>query len=239
MRQVLLINLFIFCAHLRASDNVIEQQLLEIGSIPNEEVVVVQRKYTRKLWRHEFTPVIFGGIPFGTVRRTLFGGASYTLHANDWLAFEILNVAYTKNFFSSFTDDINSHKKDSEGTNPNQADIRPDVQKLLLLGTTGVQITPFYGKLSTFSRWIAYIEPFFVAGVGVAKTETNDYFTFFPGAGFRIFFREWVSMRFEFRDYIYAETFLTRKDPVKQDKATRNNYAVILSLSFWFPKMPR
>ncbi|NBW99663.1 hypothetical protein EBR03_08840, partial [bacterium] len=52
----------------------IEKQLEEVGSIPDEEVLVVQRKFTRKEWRHEISPLNFGGIPFGTVRRTMTSG---------------------------------------------------------------------------------------------------------------------------------------------------------------------
>src|SRR5471032_2608255 len=137
-------------------DSVIEKQLKEIGQIPNEEVIVVQRKYTRKNWRHELTPISLGGLPFGTVRRTLFGGASYTLHVNDWFAWEVGNFVYTKTFFSSFTDDINNNK--ANGANPKAADIKPDYQKLLFFLTTGIQIAPFYGKMSTFTKWIAYTE---------------------------------------------------------------------------------
>lgn len=228
-----------------ASGNVIEKQLAEIGSVPNEEVVVVQRKYTRKLWRHEFTPVSFGGVPFGTVRRTLVGGAAYTLHINDWLAWEAVNFAYTKSFFSTFTTDINENKERG-----GQADIKPDYQKLLYFMTTGLQITPFYGKISTFSRWIAYIEPYFSMGVGLAKTEGyktdtsalnvgGNYLTFVPGIGFRAFFREWFSMKLEFRDYLYTESFVTRETTPRNISALRNNYAVMVSLSFWLPKMPR
>ena len=209
-----------------ADENVIEKQLKEIGAIPNEEVVVVQRKFTRKEWRHEFSPVGFGGVPFGTYRRTLLGSASYTLHANDWLGLELLNFSYNKNFFSSFIDDINGNKT---GGN----DIYLDYQKLLYFVTTGVQLTPFYGKVSTFSRWLAYVEPYFSAGFGLARTETNSYLAAYPGIGLRAFFTEWFSMRVEFRDYIYNEK--------KRDgsSALRNNYAVTASLSFWLPKMPR
>ena len=69
-----------------AATGVIEKQLQEIGSVSNEEVVVVQRQYTTKNMRHELTPISLGGIPFGTVRRTLFGSAAYTLHLNDSFA---------------------------------------------------------------------------------------------------------------------------------------------------------
>ncbi len=219
------------------ADNVIEKQLEEIGSIKDEEVVVVQRKYTRKDWRHEFTPVTLGGVPFGTVRRTLYGGASYTLHVNDWFGLEAFNFLYSKNFFSSFTDDINSNK--GSGANPSQAEIKPDIQKLLYMVTTGAQITPFYGKVSTFSRYIAYIEPYFSLGLGVAKTETNSYLTYFPGIGVRAFFKEWFSMRLEFRDYMYTETFANRSGAGGTSTSLRNNYAVQVAFSFWLPKMPR
>lgn len=233
----LILGLLTFATLAHAADNVIEKQLEEIGSIPDEEVVVVQRKYTRKAWRHEFSPVMLGGVPFGTVRRTLYGGASYTLHANDWLAWEAFNFAYAKNFFSSFTDDINANK--AAGSNPTQADIKPDIQKLLYLFTTGVQITPFYGKVSTFSRWIAYIEPYFTLGAGIARTETNNYFTYYPGIGIRAFFKEWFSMRLEFRDYLYTETFPNRSGAGGTSKSLRSNYAVQVAFSFWLPKMPR
>ena len=208
-----------------ADENVIEKQLQEIGAIPNEEVVVVQRKFTRKNWRHEFSPVGFGGVPFGTYRRTLLGSASYTLHANDWLGLELFDFSYNKNFFSSFLSDINE--------NSSGADIFLDFQKLIYFMTAGVQLTPFYGKVSTFSRWLAYVEPYFSLGLGVAKTETNSYLAGYPGLGLRVFFTEWFSMRLEFRDYIYNEK---KRDG---NNELRNNYAMTLALSFWLPKMPR
>lgn len=232
-----LISLFLSSmSSFAATGNVIEKQLQEIGTIPNEEVVVVQRKYTRKLMRHEITPIAFGGIPFGTVRRTLIGGASYTLHVNDWFAIEPLNFTYSKTFFSSFTDDINNNK--GSGSNPTQAEIKPDFQKLLYFLTAGVQITPFYGKLSTFSRWIAYVEPYFTAGAGLSKTEVSSYMAYYGGVGLRTFFREWFSAKLEFRDYMYTEKFNTRTSPSKEDTALRSNYAVMMSISFWLPKMP-
>ena len=218
-----------------ASGNIIEKQLEEIGSVPNDEVIVVQRKYTRKNWRSEFSPITFGGVPFGTVRRTLVGGASYTLHFNDYFAWEAVNFLYTKNFFSSFTDDINQNKLDDRKTN--QADIKPDYQKLLYFVTTGLQFTPVYGKFSTFSRWIAYIEPYASGGVGVAKTEVNSYFSPYLGVGLRAFSREWFSMKVEFRDVLYTESFIDRTTG-NAVKNLRNNYAVYVAFSFWLPKMP-
>jgi outer membrane beta-barrel protein len=104
--------------------------------------------------------------------------------------------------------------------------------------TTGIQWTPIYGKMATFSRYIAYIEPYFGFGVGLARTESASYVTFYPAVGIRAFFREWFSMKFEFRDYLYTENYQTRTNPPTAASALRNNYAVTLSLSFWLPKMP-
>ncbi len=209
-----------------ADSNVIEKQLVEIGSIPNEEVVVVQKKYTKKNFRHELTPIRFGGLPFGDIRRTLFAGASYTLHLNDAFALELFDFTYTKDFFTGFTDDINASQ-----SGPKK--IKPDVQRLLYMLTPGIQFSPMYGKASTMSHWIAYIEPYLSLNAGLAKTESSTYFTFAPGLGLRVFFKEWFSMKVEFRDYIYTE-----KNPGTGKTTTRNNYSVAASLSFWIPKMP-
>ncbi|MFM8269041.1 MAG: outer membrane beta-barrel domain-containing protein [Pseudomonadota bacterium] len=205
----------------------IEKQLSEIGSIPNEEILIIQRKFTRKEWRHEITPLNFGGIPFGTVRRTMTSGGSYSLHLKDWFALEPINFTFSKNFFTTFTDDLTS----SSGK------LRPDPQRILYFLTTGVQFTPIYGKMATLSKFIAYIEPYFGLGAGLAKTETDSYFTFYPAVGMRVFFREWFSMKLELRDYMYTEQTI---NPTTQARTPtfRNNYAVGLSLSFWLPKMP-
>lgn len=208
--------------------NIIEEQLAEIGSVPDEEIVVVQRKYTRKNHRWEITPVAFGGVPFGTVRRTLFGGASITYHATDNWAFEIPSFSYTKTFFSGFVPDINAGQIAPGST----VKINVDEQRLLFFLTAGIQYTPFYGKLSTFSEYIAYLEPFLTLGAGIAKTESSNYPAFYPGVGFRLFFKEWFSMRFDLRDYIYWEVSPTLGTRMK------NNYAFTVSLSFWLPKMP-
>lgn len=206
----------------------IEKQLSEIGSIPNEEILVIQRKFTRKEWRHEITPLNLGGIPFGTVRRTMTFGGSYSLHLKDWLALEPLNFNFSKNFFTSFTDDING----ASGLK-----LRPDPQRILYFLTAGVQLTPIYGKMATLSKFIAYVEPYFGLGGGIAKTETDTYFTFYPAVGMRVYFREWFSMKLELRDYMYTEQTI---NPTTQARTPtfRNNYAVGLSLSFWLPKMP-
>jgi outer membrane beta-barrel protein len=215
--------------------NVIEKQLEDIGSIPNEEIIVVQRKYTRKNWRFELTPVTFGGIPFGTVRNSLFGGASLTLHANDWLGLELFNFEYSKTFFSSFASDINNNIAPGS----TQAPIEPSYQKLLYFLTTGLQFTPFYGKGATFSHYIAYLEPYFALGAGIAVTESNLYVTYYPAVGIRAFFREWLSMKVELRDYMYTENTTTLTAGATTSSAFRNNWAVMVSLSFWLPKMPR
>lgn len=213
-----------------ADSNVIEKQLIDIGSIPNSEVVVVQKKYTKKTFRHEITPIRFGGLPFGDIRNTFFGGASYTLHLGDAIGLELIDFTYTKDFFTSFSADISAGQ-----TAANKPTIKPDVQRLLFMFTPGIQFSPTHGKASTLSHWIAYLEPYFSLNAGLARTEANTYFTIAPGLGMRIFFKEWFSMKVEFRDYIYTETGQDSTGAPKN--RTRNNYSVAASLSFWIPKM--
>ena len=92
--------------------------------------------------------------------------------------------------------------------------------------------------MSTFSRWIAYVEPYISLSAGYAKTETAGYFTYAPGVGMRFFFREWFSMKVDFKDYLYTETYTNRQTGNLATELT-NNYAVMVSFSFWLPKMPR
>lgn len=213
-----------------ADENIIEEQLQEIGQIPNEEVMVVQRKYTRKKFRHELTPALLGGLPFNSVRRTLYGGASYTLHVNDWLGFEAM-FNYSQSFIGGFVNDVNSNS-----TRPNQNPINPDYQKLLYAVYVGAQISPFYGKMATLSSSIAFLEPFFYLGAGIANTEKYLYPTVVPGIGVRVFFKEWFSLRLEIRDLIYNERAISRVTGL-EESGIRNNYMFLASLSFWLPKM--
>jgi outer membrane beta-barrel protein len=214
----------------RADENIIEEQLQEIGKIPNEEVMVVQRKYTRKRLRHELTPALIGGLPFNSVRRTLYGGASYTLHINDWLGLEAM-FNYSQSFIGGFVFDINNN-----ATRPNQLPINADYQKLLFAVYAGAQLSPFYGKMATLSSSIAFLEPYFYLGAGLANTEKFLYPTLVPGVGLRVFFKEWFSMRVDVRNILYNERFISRQSGLEQT-GIRSNWMILASLSFWLPKM--
>ena len=125
MRSLFLLLCLGLVGRVALSDsNVIEKQLIDIGTIPNDEVVVVQKKYTRKNFRHEITPIRFGGLPFGDIRRTLFAGASYTLHLSDSFALELFDFTYTKDFFTGFTSDISAEQKIA-----GKAELKPDPRK--------------------------------------------------------------------------------------------------------------
>jgi outer membrane beta-barrel protein len=213
-----------------ADENIIEEQLQDIGKIPNEEVMVVQRKYTRKRLRHELTPAVFGGLPFNSVRRTLYGGASYTLHINDWLGLEAM-FNYSQSFIGGFVFDINNN-----ATRPNQLPINADYQKLLFALYAGAQLSPFYGKMATLSSSIAFLEPYFYLGTGLATTEKFLYPTLVPGVGMRVFFKEWFSMRVDVRNLLYNERFISRQSGLEQT-GIRSNWMILASLSFWLPKM--
>jgi hypothetical protein len=48
-------------------------------------------------------------------------------------------------------------------------------------------------------------------------------------------------MKVELRDYMYTENYLTSNSSTSSTTASafRQNWAIMVSLSFWLPKMPR
>ena len=124
------------------------------------------------------------------------------------------------------TNDINANS-----TNGTQVTLL--TSQLVFLLTSGIQLTPFHGKLSTFSHWIAYVEPYLSLGAGLARTDTDNLLTYYPGIGLRVFFKEWFSMRFEIRDYMYTGPI----SPLSTQTELQQNVAMLVSLSFWLPKM--
>ena len=109
-----------------------------------------------------------------------------------------------------------------------------DTDRIVFLATGALILSPFYGKLATFSRHIGYFEPYAILGGGVARTEASVYPVVMPGIGLRFFFREWIALRAELRDYLFQA-------PVPYTTlATQltSHYGVLFSLSFFLPKMP-
>ena len=87
----------------------LEQQLKLQGAIGSNEVIVVEREYTSTAWRSELTPMILGGMPFGTYEEMLMGGASFALHVNSWLALEVPQFLYVHTFSGGILSDLRNN----------------------------------------------------------------------------------------------------------------------------------
>jgi outer membrane beta-barrel protein len=93
-----------------------------------------------------------------------------------------------------------------------------------------------YGKASLFGKMIIYVDLFVLAGVGITKTESGNYFTPTLGIGQKIYLNERMSLNLDYRIMRYNETILG-KNPANLGKPVgeRGNTsdAVGLGVSFF------
>jgi outer membrane beta-barrel protein len=156
-------------------------------------VVIQNRKFNMG---HEFT--LSGGIlPLDAFYKGLTGTFRYTLHFDDFQAWEIAGGTYSFNLETGLREQL----RDNFGVQPDQRGL----ERLDGFVETNYVLKPIYGKLSLFNRTLIYNELFFNAGVAVAVFQGQD-FIFLPGpsygAGIRFFIWDWFSVRFDMRHYV-------------------------------------
>ena len=156
-------------------------------------VVIQNRKFNMG---HEFT-LSTGVLPLDAFYKGFTGTFRYTLHFDDFQAWEIAGGTYSFNLETGLREQLR-----------NNFGVQPDAQGLEQLDgfvETNYVLKPIYGKLSLFNRLLIYNELFFNAGLAVAVYRGQE-FLFLPGpsvgAGIRFFVWDWFSVRFDLRDYV-------------------------------------
>ena len=149
-------------------------------------VVVQNRKFSMG---HEFT-LELGSLPLDAFFKGVTGTARYTLHFDDFHAWEIAAGSYSLNLDTGLTQQL----RDNFGVQPEA------LPQLLVVADSNYVMKPLYGKFSFFNRALIYNELFFVAGATVTYW-SDDSFRPGPdlGAGIRFFVAEWFSLRFDIR----------------------------------------
>lgn len=156
-------------------------------------VVIRNRKFNMG---HEFT-LSTGVLPLDAFYKGFTGTARYTLHFDDFQAWEIAGGTYSFNIETGLKEQLRQN-----------FGVQPDAKGLEQLDgfvETNYVLKPIYGKLSLFNRLLIYSEIFFNAGLAVAVYRGQD-LLFLPGpsfgTGIRFFVWDWLSLRFDMRDYV-------------------------------------
>lgn len=149
-------------------------------------VVIQNRKFKMA---HEFT-LEGGTLPLDAFFKGVTLSGRYTLHFDDFSAWEIAAGTYSFNLDTGLKDQlINNFGVQAEA-----------LPTLLLVVDSNYVMKPFYGKLALFNRTLLYAELFVVAGATVTYWSDGS---FRPGpdlgAGLRFFVTEWFSLRLDIR----------------------------------------
>jgi outer membrane beta-barrel protein len=172
----------------------------EVGG--GSAVVIQNRRFKMA---HEFT-LSGGTLPLDAFVKGVTLSGRYTLHFDDFSAWEIAGGTYSLNIDAGLKQQL----IDRFGVQPSS------FATLLLTIDSNYVMKPFYGKLALFNRTLIYAELFGVVGV-TASYWSDDSWRPGPdvGVGARFFVTEWFSIRTDLR---YAVLF--GGVPIVDPKAT-------------------
>ncbi len=149
-------------------------------------VVIQERQFTMA---HEFT-LATGTYPLDAFKKGVALSGRYTLHFDEFNAWEIVGGAYSLNIDSGLADIL-------RGKFGVQAEALPT---LLVVADTNYVMKPLYGKFTLFNSVILYQEMLFAGGLTVTYWSDGS---FRPGpdvgAAIRFFVWDWLSVRFDLR----------------------------------------
>lgn len=149
-------------------------------------VVIQDRQFSMA---HEFT-LATGTYPLDAFKKGVALSGRYTLHFDEFNAWEIAGGAYSLNVDSGLADLL-------RGTFGVQAEALPE---LVVVADTNYVMKPLYGKFTLFNSVILYQEILLAGGLTVSYWSDGS---FRPGpdvgAAIRFFVWDWLSVRFDLR----------------------------------------
>jgi len=160
-------------------------------AIPNDHILVVQRRFIKKAGDFELVPIQIGVQPSNSFTRQLQWGASLTYHLTESFGLEVAHLSFASNDFTELETTIN------EATG---LKIRHNDNSVFLAGS-GIVWTPFKSKAATF-RNVYHCEGYFVGGGGTIKAESSQDPMAMGAFGFRGYLNQSGIFKIELRDYI-------------------------------------
>jgi len=194
--------------------------LVAHGNEPAERVAIQRRKYNLA---HEVR-LSLGVMPLDPYQKGWSGSVGYTLHLTDFVAWELLQVGGALLTSSSLREKL-----------VNELGVPPeDFAAPRLFVTTGIELTPFYGKQTLLNRNIAHQALLFGLHAGVFFGDRGNLGDTFAdprpvvgaGLGYRFFLGELTSVRADVR------YFLAFRRAVRPGESFELDDALMLNLSF-------
>lgn len=212
-------------AQVRPDPSTEETSKSELDS--DESIYVVQRRAYSKRGKFELTPMVFQRLNFKFSNYTGVAlSAGY--HFRENLALEVVSSVPVL-FFSSYSNLV-TDLFDQESLEPEAVDLK----QMDYFAGTSLNFSALYGKFDVYGVLLDY-DFYAVAGFGLTQTrercsplrdgaecepfqDREDFGTRAPedsadewrvsghfGGGLRLFFRDWVGLRVELRDIVYAD----------------------------------
>lgn len=195
-----------------------------------EEVFAIQRVYALRLHRVELSPSV--AINLNDAYQSHLG---FGLGLNYWFT-NVLAIG------------ANAIWYDLGGLSGTESDTAFFARRATRLGIplnewqTGAWLNftyvPVYGKFAAFNRFIFEWDMYLVGGVGMMRTRPIPVFdpavrnfdwgtrvSFDAGLGIRVFLSRFLTMNFEFRDYIFLERYENTRIPIDaNDRSNPDNW---------------
>ncbi len=218
--------------------------------LPDESIYIVQRRAYVKRGSVELTPMFFMTMS-NKFSSSMGPGLAFVYHARENLALEIASSipGMMRSAYSSLVYELN----DNERLAPQPVDLK----KLRYFGAVSLQFSALYGKFDFYGHLIDYdlyfsagpsiattVEPCAPAGEGDCGPDTEALgrglrdpvagpdrlkIAASLAGGLRLFFNDWIGLRLELRDLVYADR---AGEGAGLTTDIRNNIMLIGGLSF-------
>jgi outer membrane beta-barrel protein len=185
---------------LLASSSALAQDTIDVGTLKNKDIKVVQKLLYPKANAMEYGAVL-GWMPFDAYTTTPVGGLTIARHSSESLGYELgLMGGYAMK---------NSAMTTLEGP---AYGVAPDAYGYVASAIADVQWSPIYAKLNWMGSQVYHHDVFLTGGLGVTYEKAilpDGDPAFSPtlglGLGARLFIGEGRALRFQLRDDLIRE----------------------------------
>ena len=211
-------------ATLLASSTAMAQETIDVGTLQNKDIKVVQKLLYPKAGSMEIGGVL-GWMPFDAYTTTPVGGVTVAMHNSESLAYELgLMGGYAMK---------NGKMKTLEGP---AYGVAPDAYGYVASAIADVQWSPIYAKMNWMGRSVVHHDVFFNGGLGATferavllDHDTAISPTLALGAGARLFLGDGLAVRFQLRDDIIIQQ--RAKTAETQGQFLKQNVSLIIGFS--------